>query len=69
MSKELGEQIKQLAAFVADAEILALNCMSPMSHAGCFKFELCKKCDSSKNCLAFIAKKFFEEYKKKGFLI
>jgi len=69
MSKELGQQIKELSDFAYDAEILALNCMSPMAHAGCFKFELCCKCESSKTCLAFIAKRFLEEYKKKGFLV
>ena len=69
MAKTIGTAIEELSEFVTDAEILAMNCMSPMTHAGCFKFELCCKCESRKTCLAFIAKKFLEEYKKKGILL
>ena len=69
MTKTIGTAIEELSAFATDAEILAMNCMSPMAHAGCFKFELCCKCESKKTCLAFMAKKFLDEYKKKGILV
>ena len=69
MTYTTGKAIEELSAFAADAEILAINCMSPMAHAGCFQFELCCKCEGKKTCLAFMAKKFLEEYKKKGLLV
>ena len=69
MTYTTGKAIEELSAFATDAEILAMNCMSPMAHAGCFQFELCCKCDGKKTCLAFMAKKFLEEYKKKGLLV
>lgn len=69
MTKTLEIAIEELSAFVTDAEILAMNCMSPMAHAGCFKFDLCCKCEGKKTCLTFMAKKFLDEYKKKGFLV
>ena len=67
--RTVEQSCAELTAFATDAEILAMNCMSPMAHAGCFQFELCCKCEGKKTCLAFIAKKFLEEYKKKGFLV
>lgn len=69
MTYTTGRVVEELSAFATDAEILAMNCMSPMAHVGCFKFELCCKCESKKTCLAFMGKKFLEEYKKKGILV
>ena len=69
MSNELDKQIQELSYFIADAEILAMNIMSPVCCRGCLKFELCTNCERKKYCLAFIAKKFLKEYKKKGIIV
>ena len=70
MTKSLTDKVMlELSNCLSDAETLAMNCMSPMSHSGCFQFNLCNKCESSKNCLAFMAKKFLEGYQKKGILL
>lgn len=59
----------ELSNCLSDAEILAMNIMSPICCQGCLKFELCTKCERKKYCLAFMAKKFLDEYKKKGILV
>lgn len=69
MAKTIGTAIEELSAFATDAEILAMNCMSPLAVQGCFDFELCGACERKKHCLCFMARKFLEEYKKKGILL
>lgn len=54
---------------LSDAEILALNCMSPLAIQGCFKLEMCSSCGKKKFCLCFMGKTLIEEYKKKGVLV
>lgn len=69
MTKSLADKaMVELSNCLSDAEILAMNCMSPLAVQGCFDFELCGACERKKHCLCFMAKKFLEHYKEKGVL-
>ena len=69
MDKDMEQKMRELADLVSDADLLACACMSPMYHAGCFKFNLCQTCETKETCLAFKASRFYEKYKEKGFLV
>ena len=69
MVEDMGQKMRELADFICDAKILALNCTSPLCTHGCCNFELCYKCNFKKTCLDYMAKKFIDEYTKKGFLV
>ena len=59
MTYTTGKAIEELSAFATDAEILAMNCMSPMAHAGCFQFELCCKCEGEENLSCIYGEEVF----------
>ena len=68
MTKSLDSAIMDVSNCLADAQILAMNCLSPLNVQGCFHFELCEHCNKKKHCLSFMAKKFLEYHKEKGVL-
>ena len=59
---EVDEIIQQWALALGEAQILAMNCVSPLAEKGCGHFELCESCLKRGCCIDYMAKKFLDKY-------
>ncbi len=59
---EVDEIIQQWALALGEAQILAMNCISPLAEEGCGHFELCESCLKRGCCIDCMAKKFLDNY-------
>ena len=59
---EVDEIIQQWGLALGEAQILAMNCVSPLAEKGCGHFELCESCLKRGCCIDYMAKKFLDKY-------
>lgn len=59
---EVDEIIQQWALALGEAQILAMNCLSPLAEKGCGHFEVCEACHKRGCCISCMAKKFLDKY-------
>ena len=59
---KVDEIIQQWALALGEAQILAMNCISPLAEKGCGHFELCESCIKRGYCIDYVAKKFLDKY-------
>lgn len=60
--QKVDEIIQQWAKALGEAQILAMNCISPLAEKGCGHFELCEACHKKGYCIDCYAKKFLDKY-------
>ena len=59
---KVDEIIQQWAMALGEAQILAMNCISPLAEKGCGHFELCESFHKRGYCIDYFAKKFLDKY-------
>ena len=60
--QKVDEIIQQWGLALGEAQILAMNCVSPLAEKGCGHFELCESCLKRGCCIDYMAKKFLDKY-------
>ena len=60
--QKVDEIIQQWGLALGEAQILAMNCVSPLAEKGCGHFELCESCIKRGYCIDYMAKKFLDKY-------
>lgn len=63
--KDIDEITQQWLMALTEAQIFAMNCMSPLAEKGCGHFELCEGCIKRGYCIDYYAKKFLDKYWEK----
>ena len=60
--QKVDEIIQQWGLALGEAQILAMNCVSPLAEKGCGHFELCESCLKRGCCIEYKKKKFLDKY-------
>ena len=60
--QKVDEIIQQWGLALGEAQILAMNCVSPLAEKGCGHFELCESCIKRGYCIDYMAKKFLDKH-------
>lgn len=66
IGKEIDEITQQWPTALTEAQILAMNCISPLAEKGCGHFELCEACLKKGYCIDCVAKNFLDKYWEKA---